>query len=173
MVSITKENLIEPLEFEIAQGPGHCDVIDAVDGKPCEPCSSPIAHDPVPAYSPPDCRARNSVPSFGRESSCGMPVGQNGVLTTDNAKNLNNKLIDELCAQLRIQHRNSSPYYTIANNSKSRLPSEGGGRPRLEESHGALDHIPKRMTEPSLGSTSGLGRSPAPISIVSCMSHRP
>ncbi|PKI64783.1 hypothetical protein CRG98_014852, partial [Punica granatum] len=34
MVSITKENLIEPLEFEIAQGPAHCDVIDAVDGKP-------------------------------------------------------------------------------------------------------------------------------------------
>ncbi|PKI26116.1 hypothetical protein CRG98_049195, partial [Punica granatum] len=34
MVSITKENLIEPLEFEIAQGPDHCDVIDAVDGKP-------------------------------------------------------------------------------------------------------------------------------------------
>ncbi|PKI70964.1 hypothetical protein CRG98_008638 [Punica granatum] len=34
MVSITKENLIEPLEFEIAQGPAHCDVIDAVEGKP-------------------------------------------------------------------------------------------------------------------------------------------
>ncbi|PKI71851.1 hypothetical protein CRG98_007756 [Punica granatum] len=34
MVSITKENLIEPLEFEIAQGPAHCDVIDTVDGKP-------------------------------------------------------------------------------------------------------------------------------------------
>ncbi|PKI69672.1 hypothetical protein CRG98_009943, partial [Punica granatum] len=40
MVSITKENLIEPLEFEIAQGPAHCDVIDAVDGKPwhCHLC---------------------------------------------------------------------------------------------------------------------------------------
>ncbi|PKI59080.1 hypothetical protein CRG98_020535 [Punica granatum] len=34
MVSITKENLIEPLEFEIAQGPAHCDVINAIDGKP-------------------------------------------------------------------------------------------------------------------------------------------
>ncbi|PKI50401.1 hypothetical protein CRG98_029229, partial [Punica granatum] len=34
MVSITKENLIEPLEFEIAQGPAHCDVIDVVDSKP-------------------------------------------------------------------------------------------------------------------------------------------
>ncbi|PKI42442.1 hypothetical protein CRG98_037173 [Punica granatum] len=31
-------------------------------------------------------------------------------LITDNAKNLNNKLIDELCAQFIIQHRNSSPY---------------------------------------------------------------
>ncbi|PKI75191.1 hypothetical protein CRG98_004415, partial [Punica granatum] len=31
-------------------------------------------------------------------------------LVTDNAKNLNNKLIDELCAQFKIQHRNSSPY---------------------------------------------------------------
>ncbi|PKI73232.1 hypothetical protein CRG98_006367, partial [Punica granatum] len=35
MVRITKENLIEPLEFEIAKGPGHCDMIEAVDGKPC------------------------------------------------------------------------------------------------------------------------------------------
>ncbi|PKI50522.1 hypothetical protein CRG98_029076, partial [Punica granatum] len=35
MVSITKENLIVPLEFEISQGPAHCDVIDVVDGKPC------------------------------------------------------------------------------------------------------------------------------------------
>ncbi|PKI42443.1 hypothetical protein CRG98_037174 [Punica granatum] len=35
MVSITKENLIEPLEFEIAKGPAHCDMIEAVHGKPC------------------------------------------------------------------------------------------------------------------------------------------
>ncbi|PKI75092.1 hypothetical protein CRG98_004566 [Punica granatum] len=34
MVSITKENLIKPLEFEIAKGPAHCDMIKAVDGKP-------------------------------------------------------------------------------------------------------------------------------------------
>ncbi|PKI61777.1 hypothetical protein CRG98_017827 [Punica granatum] len=34
MVSITKENLIEPLEFKIAKGPTHCDVIEAVDSKP-------------------------------------------------------------------------------------------------------------------------------------------
>ncbi|PKI77712.1 hypothetical protein CRG98_001896 [Punica granatum] len=34
MVSITKENLIEPLEFEIARGPAHRDMIEAVDGKP-------------------------------------------------------------------------------------------------------------------------------------------
>ncbi|PKI79291.1 hypothetical protein CRG98_000305 [Punica granatum] len=34
MVSITKENLIEPLEFDITQGPAHCDMIEAVDGKP-------------------------------------------------------------------------------------------------------------------------------------------
>ncbi|PKI39026.1 hypothetical protein CRG98_040592 [Punica granatum] len=31
-------------------------------------------------------------------------------LVADNAKNLNNKLIDELCAQFKIQHRNSSSY---------------------------------------------------------------
>ncbi|PKI68229.1 hypothetical protein CRG98_011365, partial [Punica granatum] len=34
MVSITKENLIEPLEFEIAKGPAHCNMIEVVDGKP-------------------------------------------------------------------------------------------------------------------------------------------
>ncbi|PKI66979.1 hypothetical protein CRG98_012644 [Punica granatum] len=31
-------------------------------------------------------------------------------LITDNTKNLNNKLINELCAQFKIQHRNSSLY---------------------------------------------------------------
>ncbi|PKI59358.1 hypothetical protein CRG98_020249 [Punica granatum] len=36
--------------------------------------------------------------------------GVPATLITDNAKNLNNKLIDELCAQFRIQHRNFSPY---------------------------------------------------------------
>ncbi|PKI61610.1 hypothetical protein CRG98_017985 [Punica granatum] len=36
----------------------------------------------------------------------GVPV----TLIKDNAKNLNNKLIDELCAQFKIQHRNSSLY---------------------------------------------------------------
>ncbi|PKI61758.1 hypothetical protein CRG98_017870, partial [Punica granatum] len=34
MGSITKENLIEPLKFEIAKGPAHCDMIEAIDGKP-------------------------------------------------------------------------------------------------------------------------------------------
>ncbi|OWM84366.1 hypothetical protein CDL15_Pgr021935 [Punica granatum] len=28
-----------------------------------------------------DCQVMNSVPNFGRESSCGKPVGQNGLLT--------------------------------------------------------------------------------------------
>ncbi|PKI41476.1 hypothetical protein CRG98_038123 [Punica granatum] len=37
--------------------------------------------------------------------------GVPATLITDNAKNLNNKLINELCAQFRIQHRNSSPYH--------------------------------------------------------------
>ncbi|PKI51016.1 hypothetical protein CRG98_028588 [Punica granatum] len=36
--------------------------------------------------------------------------GVPATLVTDNAKNLNNKLIDKLCAQFKIQHRNSSPY---------------------------------------------------------------
>ncbi|PKI60251.1 hypothetical protein CRG98_019356 [Punica granatum] len=31
-------------------------------------------------------------------------------IITDNAKNLNNKVIDELCAQFKIRHRNSTPY---------------------------------------------------------------
>ncbi|PKI60866.1 hypothetical protein CRG98_018739 [Punica granatum] len=36
----------------------------------------------------------------------GVPV----TIITDNAKNLNNKVIDELCAQFKIRHRNSTPY---------------------------------------------------------------
>ncbi|PKI75907.1 hypothetical protein CRG98_003706 [Punica granatum] len=34
MVSITKGNLIEPLEIEITKGPAHCDAIEAIDAKP-------------------------------------------------------------------------------------------------------------------------------------------
>ncbi|PKI46852.1 hypothetical protein CRG98_032748 [Punica granatum] len=34
MVSITKENLIEPLEIEIAEGPTHCNSIEASEAKP-------------------------------------------------------------------------------------------------------------------------------------------
>ncbi|PKI77688.1 hypothetical protein CRG98_001918, partial [Punica granatum] len=35
MMSITKENLIEPLEIEIAKGPAYCDTIEATDEQPC------------------------------------------------------------------------------------------------------------------------------------------
>ncbi|PKI72930.1 hypothetical protein CRG98_006630 [Punica granatum] len=34
MVSITKENIIEPLEIEIAKGPAYCDTIEATDEQP-------------------------------------------------------------------------------------------------------------------------------------------
>ncbi|PKI57923.1 hypothetical protein CRG98_021672, partial [Punica granatum] len=34
MVSITRENLIEPLEIEIAKGPAHCNAIEATEAKP-------------------------------------------------------------------------------------------------------------------------------------------
>ncbi|PKI77691.1 hypothetical protein CRG98_001921 [Punica granatum] len=34
MVSITKENLIEPLEIEITKGPSHCNAIEAFEAKP-------------------------------------------------------------------------------------------------------------------------------------------
>ncbi|PKI41870.1 hypothetical protein CRG98_037740 [Punica granatum] len=45
-------------------------------------------------------------------------IARHGVLATlitDNAKNLSNKLIDELCAQFKIQHRNSSLYRSQMN----------------------------------------------------------
>ncbi|XP_031405832.1 protein ACCELERATED CELL DEATH 6-like [Punica granatum] len=41
MVSITKENLIEPLEIEIAKGPTYCDTIEATDEQPCFSLSYP------------------------------------------------------------------------------------------------------------------------------------
>ncbi|PKI58267.1 hypothetical protein CRG98_021349, partial [Punica granatum] len=36
MVCITSQNLLEPIEFEITMGLAHCDMIEAVDSKPCE-----------------------------------------------------------------------------------------------------------------------------------------
>ncbi|PKI66544.1 hypothetical protein CRG98_013071 [Punica granatum] len=45
-------------------------------------------------------------------------IAQYGVpatIITDNAKNLNNKVINELCDQFKIQHRNSTPYHPQMN----------------------------------------------------------
>ncbi|PKI73415.1 hypothetical protein CRG98_006185 [Punica granatum] len=36
--------------------------------------------------------------------------GVPATIITNNAKKLNNKIIDKLCAQFKIQHRNSTPY---------------------------------------------------------------
>ncbi|PKI60836.1 hypothetical protein CRG98_018767 [Punica granatum] len=187
MVSITKENLIEPLEFEIAKGLAHYDMIEAVDG---EPWYANIKHllqtGQFPAFTNRhDKRTLRRIAAHfflsgetfyrhsfdatllrcvdGNEAQCLMEEVHEGncgphmngpmlvkklmrldyfwwieattlasvtakavvrflkhdiiahygvpvTLITDNAKNLNNKLIDELCAQFRIQHRNSSPY---------------------------------------------------------------
>ncbi|PKI69391.1 hypothetical protein CRG98_010189 [Punica granatum] len=35
--------------------------------------------------------------------------GVPATIITNNAKNLNNKIIDELCEQFKVQHRNSTP----------------------------------------------------------------
>ncbi|PKI79007.1 hypothetical protein CRG98_000648 [Punica granatum] len=42
MVSITKENLIEPLEIDIAKGPADCDAVEATDEQPCMEVVLPI-----------------------------------------------------------------------------------------------------------------------------------
>ncbi|PKI42997.1 hypothetical protein CRG98_036611 [Punica granatum] len=89
MVSITKENLIEPLEIEKAEGPAHCNSIEASEAKPCGSKLSLLR------FLRRDVIARYGVPA---------------TIITDNAKNLNNKVIDELCAQFKIRHRNSTPY---------------------------------------------------------------
>ncbi|PKI64954.1 hypothetical protein CRG98_014648 [Punica granatum] len=39
-------------------------------------------------------------------------------IITDNDKNLNNKIIDELCAQFKIQHRNFTPYCPQMNDAE-------------------------------------------------------
>ncbi|PKI71833.1 hypothetical protein CRG98_007772 [Punica granatum] len=197
MVSITKENLIEPFKFKIAQGLAHCDVIDAVDANfflsgetlyrrsfnatllrcvdeneaqclmeevhegNCGPhmnglmlvkklmrfgyfwstmetdCVKHVRHCHL-------CQVYvNQIKALSNElhpmaapwpfSMWGMDTitlasvtakvvlrflkrdiiaryGVPATLITDNAKNLNNKLNDELCARFKILHRNSSPY---------------------------------------------------------------
>ncbi|PKI56150.1 hypothetical protein CRG98_023468 [Punica granatum] len=43
--------------------------------------------------------------------------GVPAIIITDNAKNLNNKVINELCAQFKIRHCNSTPYRPQMNGS--------------------------------------------------------
>ncbi|PKI59379.1 hypothetical protein CRG98_020210 [Punica granatum] len=52
MVSITKENLIEPLEIEIAKGPAHCDAIEATDEQPWLHARFTSAHLLLSAFMP-------------------------------------------------------------------------------------------------------------------------
>ncbi|PKI66539.1 hypothetical protein CRG98_013066 [Punica granatum] len=157
MVRITKENLIEPYEFEIAKGPAHCDVIEAVDGKPwhchlCQVYANKIRapHNELHPMAAPWLFSMSGMDIIGPinpKASKGhlfilvaiddftkwiesitlasvttkamarflkrdiiARYGVPATLITNNAKNLNNELIGELCAQFKIQQRNSSPY---------------------------------------------------------------
>ncbi|PKI57415.1 hypothetical protein CRG98_022189 [Punica granatum] len=56
-----------------------------------------------------DKRCEATVARFLRRNVIAR-YGVPAMIITDNAKNLNNKVIDELCAQFKIQHRNSTPY---------------------------------------------------------------
>uniref|UniRef100_A0A2N9GNL7 Uncharacterized protein n=1 Tax=Fagus sylvatica TaxID=28930 RepID=A0A2N9GNL7_FAGSY len=48
------------------------------------------------------------IPKFKTTSSAGY--GMPEMLITDNASNLNNRMMDQLCQQFKIQHHNSAPY---------------------------------------------------------------
>ncbi|PKI53610.1 hypothetical protein CRG98_026001, partial [Punica granatum] len=80
MVSITKENLIEPLEIEIAKGLAHCDAIEATDEQPwyedIKQFLQTVTANAVARFLKRDIIARYGVPE---------------TIITDNAKNLNNK----------------------------------------------------------------------------------
>ncbi|PKI32904.1 hypothetical protein CRG98_046705, partial [Punica granatum] len=205
MVSITRENLIEPLEIEIAEGPAHCNSIEASMAKPWyEDIKNLLRTGQYPPFA--DRRDRKTLRRLAihyflsgeilyrrsfdstllrcidkhesrrlmeevhggncgphmnglmlakkimrlgyywstMETDCVKHVrhyhrcqwievvtlasvtakavarflrrdviaryGVPATIITDNAKNLNNKIIDELCAQFKIRHRNSTPY---------------------------------------------------------------
>ncbi|PKI58275.1 hypothetical protein CRG98_021357 [Punica granatum] len=60
MVSITKENLIEPLEIEIAEGPAHCNSIEASEAKPWyEDIKNLLRTGQYPPFA--DCRDRKTL----------------------------------------------------------------------------------------------------------------
>ncbi|PKI61784.1 hypothetical protein CRG98_017834 [Punica granatum] len=111
MVSITRENLIKPLEIEIAKGPAHCNAIEASEAKPWyEDIKNFLRIGQYPPFA--DRRDQKTLRRLAihyflsGEILYRLPA----MIITDNAKNLNNKVIDELCAQFKIQHRNSTPY---------------------------------------------------------------
>ncbi|PKI51783.1 hypothetical protein CRG98_027831 [Punica granatum] len=148
MVTITKENLIEPLEIKIAKGPAHCDAIEATDAKPwyedvyanqikapsnelhLMAASWPFSMWGIDVIGPISPKASNeylfilvAIHYFtkwieaitlasvtAKALACFLkrdiiaryrvPV----TIITDNTKNLNNKIIDELCAQFKVLH---------------------------------------------------------------------
>ncbi|PKI38860.1 hypothetical protein CRG98_040760 [Punica granatum] len=174
MVSITKENLIEPLEIKIAKGPAHCNAIEATDEQPWyEDIKHFLQTGQYPTFA--NRRDRKTLRRLAahyfmsretlycrsfdatllrcvdeveaqrlmgeiHERSCGPHmsglmlakklmrlvttnavasflkrdiIARYGVpetIITDNAKNLNNRIIDELCERFKVHHRNSTPY---------------------------------------------------------------
>ncbi|PKI70848.1 hypothetical protein CRG98_008739 [Punica granatum] len=144
MVSITKENLIEPLEIEIAKGLAHCNAIevyaDQIKAPPSElqlmAAPWPFSMWGIDVIGPINLKASNgylfilvaidyftkwieaitlalvttkAVARFLKRDI----IARYGVLATiitDNDKNLNNKIIDELCKPFKVQHRNSTLY---------------------------------------------------------------
>ncbi|PKI65184.1 hypothetical protein CRG98_014423, partial [Punica granatum] len=82
MVSITRENLIEPLEIEIAEGPAHCNAIEASEAKPWIPddpsCQHPILVHRLPTRGFPT-EARDTIhrPLGNQRQICGHGVMSN------------------------------------------------------------------------------------------------
>ncbi|PKI51264.1 hypothetical protein CRG98_028344 [Punica granatum] len=161
MVSITRENLIEPLEIEIAEGPAHCNSIEASEAKPWyEDIKNLLQTGQYPPFA--DRRDRKTLirlaihyflsgeilyrRSFDstllrcideHESrrlmeevhggNCGphmnglmlakkiMRLGYYwSIMETDCVMHVRHchrwQVIDDLCAQFKIRHRNSTPY---------------------------------------------------------------
>ncbi|PKI69151.1 hypothetical protein CRG98_010466 [Punica granatum] len=260
MVSITRENLIEPLKIKIAEGPAHCNAIEASEAKPwyediknflrtgqyppfsyrrdrktfrrlaihyflsgeilycrsfdstlfrhCHRCqvyadqikAPPNELRPMTAPWPFSMWGMDVIGPINPKASNGhmfilvaidyftkwikavtlasvtakavacflrrdviARYGVPATIITDNAKNLNNKVIDELCAQFKIQHHNSTPYrpqmngaVEAANKNIKKIIEKMTVRPRTPQGisflrNTRLTHAADRDLEPNGG----------------------
>uniref|UniRef100_A0A2N9GSZ5 Integrase catalytic domain-containing protein n=1 Tax=Fagus sylvatica TaxID=28930 RepID=A0A2N9GSZ5_FAGSY len=97
LIKLVEGDDVRPLRIETRDIPAYCVCIEECMNVEAEIDNKPWYYD---------------IKRFiqDRETTSSAGYGMPEMLITDNASNLNNRMMDQLCQQFKIQHHNSAPY---------------------------------------------------------------